>query len=120
MIGDRIVVSLPDSNLLERLHTNPWELTLNKAITMARRTKAVRKQQAVVRGEKDSNCTRIKAIEQLLQQKTTNYVPSQQGFKTANKKGCTRCSKFPTHPSAWLVKLHAISVKGKAILSASV
>ena len=77
MIGDRIFVSLPDSNLSERLQTNP-ELTLDKAITMARQTKAVREQQAVVRGETDSTCTRIEAVEQLLQQKTTNYFPSQQ------------------------------------------
>ena len=74
---------------------------------MVRRTKAVREQQAVVRGDTDSTCTIIEAVELLLQQKTTNYVPSQQGFKTANKKGCTRCSKFPSRPSAWLVKLHA-------------
>ena len=49
--------------------------------------------------------------------KTTNYLPSQQDSKAANKKSCTRCSKFPRHPSAWLVKLHPISVKSKAAIS---
>ena len=62
MILDLIVVGLRDSNLSERLQTDP-ELTLDKAITMARRTEAVREQQAVVRGETDNTCTRIKAVE---------------------------------------------------------
>ena len=62
MIRDRTVVGLRDSNLSERLQTDP-ELTLNKAITMAQRTGAVREQQAVVRGETDNTCTRIKAVE---------------------------------------------------------
>ena len=62
MIWDQIVVDLQDSNLSERLQTDP-ELTLNKAITMARQTEAVREQQAVVSSEIDNICTRIKAVE---------------------------------------------------------
>ena len=62
MIQDRIVVGLRDSNLSERLQTDS-ELTLDKAITMARQTEAVREQQAVVRGETDNTCTRIDAVE---------------------------------------------------------
>ena len=58
MIWDQIVVGLCDSNLSRRLQTDP-ELTLNKAITMTRQTEAVREQQAVVRGETDSICTRM-------------------------------------------------------------
>ena len=54
-------MGLRDSNLSERLQTDP-ELTLNKAITMARQTEAVRKQQAMVRGETDNACTRIEAV----------------------------------------------------------
>ena len=54
---------------------------------------------------------------QLLQQRTTNYVPIQQDSKAANKKGCTTYSKFPTHLSAWFVKLHDVSVKSKATIS---
>ena len=41
-------MGLRDSNLSDRLQTNP-ELTLDKAIMMVRRTEAVREQQAVVR-----------------------------------------------------------------------
>ena len=55
-------MGLRDSNLSERLQTDP-ELTLNKAIMMARQTEAVREQQAVVSGETDNICTRIEAVE---------------------------------------------------------
>ena len=49
----------------------------------------------------------------LQQQKTSNYVPNQQdsNCEAVNKKGCTRCSKFLTHPAAWLMKLHAAKCK---------
>ena len=99
-------------SIRETIQTDP-ELILDKAVTMARRTEAIRYQQAVVRGETDNACTRIEAGEHSYNTSTkaTNYVPSQQDSKSANKKDCTRSSKFPTHPSAWFVKLHAISVK---------
>ena len=45
MIRDLIVVGLQDSNLSERLQTDP-ELTLNKAIRMAQQTESVRQQRA--------------------------------------------------------------------------
>ena len=87
-------MDLRDSNLLERLQTDP-ELTLDKAITMARQTEAVREQQAVVRGETDNTCTRVAEVEHSYSnKKTMNYVTSQQDSKVANKKVCTRCSSF--------------------------
>ena len=87
-------MSLRDSNLSETLQTDP-ELTLDKVITMGRRTEAVREQQAVIRGETDNTCTRIEEVEHSYSTKTTtDYVPSQQDSKAANKKGCTRCSSF--------------------------
>ena len=55
-------MDLRDSNLSERLQTDP-ELTIDKAITMARQTKAIREQQAVVRGETDNAFTRIEAVQ---------------------------------------------------------
>ena len=55
-------MGLRDSNLSERLQTD-LEPTLDKTITMARRTEAVREQQAVVRGKTDNTCTRIEAVE---------------------------------------------------------
>ena len=62
MIQDWIVAGLRDSNLSERLQTDP-KLTLDKAITMALQKEAVREQQAVVRGKTDKTCTRIGAVE---------------------------------------------------------
>ena len=50
MIRYRIIVGLQDSNLSERLQTYP-EPNLDKALTMAWWTEAVRNQQAVVSGE---------------------------------------------------------------------
>ena len=63
---------------------------------MAQRTEAVREQQAVVRGEIDKIFTRIEAVEHSYSnnKKATNFVPSQQDSKAANKKGCTRCRSF--------------------------
>ena len=55
-------MDLRDSNLSERLHTDP-ELIIDKAITMARRMEAVRERQAVVRGETDNTFTRIEAVQ---------------------------------------------------------
>ena len=87
-------MGLRDSNLSERQQTCP-ELNLDKAITMARRTEAVREQQAVVGGETDKTCTRIEGVEHSYSnKKTTNCVPSQQDSKAANEKGCTKCSSF--------------------------
>ena len=94
MIRYRIIVGLWDSNLSETLQTDP-ELTLDKAIMMARWTEAVSEQQAVVRGKTDNTCTRIEEVEHShSNKKTVNYVPSQHDSKVANKKGCTRCSSF--------------------------
>ena len=94
MIRYRIIVGLQDSNPSERLQTYP-ELNLDKAITMARQTEAVRDQQAVIRGEADNTCTRIKEAEHSYSnEKTTNCVPSQQDSKAAKRKGYTRCSSF--------------------------
>ena len=108
-------MDLRDSNPSQRLQTD-LELTIDKAITMARRMEAVREQQAEVRGETDNILIRIGAVQHSYSnnKRTTNCVPSQQDSKAANKKGCTRCS---TYPSAWLMKLHAVSVKSKATIS---
>ena len=52
MIRDRIVVvGLHDRKLSERLQLEA-DLTLEKAITMARQSENVRKQQSVIRGDK--------------------------------------------------------------------
>ena len=62
MIQDRIVVGLRDLNLSKRPQSDP-ELTLDKAIMMARWAETVREQQAVVRGKTDNAYTRIEPVE---------------------------------------------------------
>ena len=47
MIRDRIVVGLRDRKLSERLQLEA-DLTLEKAMTMARQSESVRKQQSVI------------------------------------------------------------------------
>ena len=91
MIRDRIVVGLRDVALSEKLQTDP-ELTLNKAITMARQTEAVREQQSVVRGDIENSHTRVETVYgvQSFQQKQT--------ARSNPTKKCTRCGKSPTHP----------------------
>ena len=49
MIRDRIVVGLLDDGLSEKMQLDP-NLTLEKAVPMARQSKPVHKQQGVVRG----------------------------------------------------------------------
>ena len=49
MIRDRLVVGLRDASLSEKMQLDP-ELTLDKAMAMARQSEAVHKQQPVVRG----------------------------------------------------------------------
>ena len=104
MIWYWIIVGLWDLNLSERLQTYP-ELNFDKTITMARWTEAVGDQQAVVKGKIDNTCTRIEEVEHsnYSNEKTTNYVLSQQDSKAANKKGCTRCSSFQhiQVPGSW-------------------
>ena len=50
MIRDRIVVGLTDMSLAEKLELSP-KLTLETAITKARQSEMVKKQQAVVRAD---------------------------------------------------------------------
>ena len=47
MIRDRIVVGLRDTSVAQKLQMDP-ELTLDKAVTLARQSKAVKTQQSVV------------------------------------------------------------------------
>ena len=50
LIRDRLVVGLRDAALSEKLQMNP-DLTLEKAVVMARQKEAVRKQQPLLRGK---------------------------------------------------------------------
>ena len=85
MIRNRIVVGLTDVSLGEKLQLNP-ELTLEIAITKARQSEMVKKQQAVVRAD-------ILYVDGIHKGK-----PSKDKRPTESKQEqCTRCGKIPSH-----------------------
>ena len=100
MISDRIVVGLRDANLSVKLQMDP-ELTLDKAVTLARQSEAIKQQQAVVRGGAGSNPPGVNAItrqpykrqqwgDRLKKQLPPRSTPPQQAT-------CTRCGRSPPH-----------------------
>ena len=58
MIRDRLVVGLRDASLSEKMQLDP-ELTLDKAMAMARQSEAVHKQQPMVRGTQQQDTPTI-------------------------------------------------------------
>ena len=84
MIRDRIVVGLRDSNLSERLQTDP-ELTIDKEITMAGGTEAVSDQQVVIRGKTDNTCTRIKEVEHSYSNKSYELCSKSARFQSSQQ-----------------------------------
>ena len=84
MIHDRNVMGLQDSNLSERLQTDP-ELTLDTAIMMARKTEAVGEQQVVVRVETDSTCTKIEAVEHSYSNKNYELCSKSARFQSSQQ-----------------------------------
>ena len=129
MIRDRIVVGLRDAALSERLQTDS-ELTLDKAITMARQTEAVKEQQPVVRGEVENSHARVEAVHgvQSLQQKQTlknNPTKNKQNrllvsnlLKLIRRDAPDVANFLHIHAiSAQHVKLIATNVESKATIS---
>ena len=105
MIRDRLVVGLGDASLSERLQMDP-DLTLEKAVTAARQSEAVKRQQAVVRGAEGqaSNVDNVHTRPQQPKwhregvQQQYRHVPAQQRHKqVSSSKTCTRCGKSPPH-----------------------
>ena len=111
MIRNCIVVGLLDNGLSEKMQLDP-NLTLERAVSMARQSEAVHKQQGIVRctslmsGELESenmeavNSRRDDKIKSLTQKhippgKTTAARQPTKGRRTQNK--CPRCGKTPWH-----------------------
>ena len=91
MIRDRIVIGLRDSALSEKLQLES-ELTLEKAITLARNRESIRKQQPVVRADTSSN---IDAVGFSSKHKSAKTHKSQKS-NFVDKSKCSRCGK-PNH-----------------------
>ena len=85
MIRDRIIVGLTDTSLAERSQLD-LELTLEIAITKARQSKMVKKQQAVVRADTPY----VDGIHKRKPSKDKRLTESKQ-------EQCTRCGKIPSH-----------------------
>ena len=105
MIRDRLVVGLCDASLSERLQMDA-DLTLEKAITAARQSEAVKKQQAVVRGAKSqaTNVDNIHSYQQQhkhrgegAQQQRRPFPVQQRQKQVSAQKMCSRCGKSPSH-----------------------
>ena len=103
MIRDRLVVGLRDASLSERLQMDA-DLALVKAITAARQSDAVKKQQAVVRGteRQATNVDNIHSRQQQSKHKGAQqqgrHLPVQQRQKQVSaQKTCSRCGKSPFH-----------------------
>ena len=94
MIRDRLVVGLRDANLSEKLHLDS-ELTLEKAIAIARQSESVKLQQATVRGEQNIVNMELEAVS--AKQCLSKLQSQSGGTRSPSGKQCFRCGRFPPH-----------------------
>ena len=102
MIRDRIVVGIRDDYMAERLQIDP-ELTLDKAISIARQGEMLKKQQPTVRIQQHDavSVKNIDAKKQPHTKRSSNPVtrPPRQG-DVRKVQQCTRCGRSPPHLKA--------------------
>ena len=100
MIRDRIVVGLQNAKLSERLQLDST-LTLEKAVNEARQSEAVKRQQAVVRGNglsanEESNLN-VDVLHRKWQPRQKKQEPTGVEKERRDTK-CGNCGKVPGHP----------------------
>ena len=98
LIRDRIVVGLRDAKVSEKLQTDS-ELTLEKAVILARQNEAIKQQQLNLRDSSSSqlgatNSVNIDAIKKTYRQRPQPRTSQPQ---MANNSVCSRCGKSPSH-----------------------
>ena len=98
LICDRIVVGLRDAKVSEKLQTDS-ELTLEKAVILARQNEAIKQQQLNLRDSSSSqlgatNSVNIDAIKKTYRQRPQPRTSQPQ---MANNSVCSRCGKSPSH-----------------------
>ena len=95
LIRDRIVVGLRDSRLSEKLQLQA-DLTLESAVTAARQTEQVKKQQASLKGELvgDGKQKQVDAVEK---EKSQGKRHRKRGQHSKPPSTCTRCGRSPLH-----------------------
>nr|XP_061786511.1 uncharacterized protein LOC133577033 [Nerophis lumbriciformis] len=103
LIRDRIVVGLRDVSLSERMQLDP-DLTLEKAVNMARQSEVIKRQQTDLRGGGRMD---IDAITKGRRQKPfTHKIPHHPKHSaakpqpTSDRQTCYRCGKSPGHAKA--------------------
>ena len=87
MVRDRIVVGIRDGHLSEKMQMDP-ELTLDKAVNLARQSEAIKKQQVTMRGAGDDL-----QIEPIKGSKFHNKKKPWQTKQLVQPQVCTRCGK---------------------------
>lgn len=103
LLRDRLVVGLKDSSLSERMQLDK-DLTLAKAITMARQSEEIKRQQTDLRGEVIASKTAMDAV-QIRKAKLSKFKTKEQKQIKSPKfqqtkhdtKACSRCGKAPAH-----------------------
>jgi len=97
MIRDRIFVGLLDANPSMKLQMDS-ELTLEKGMTAARQTEAIKMQQGVVRGDQKLPLVdTVNSQKPKCEQRKSHSKNSSASPKQANKQACTRCGKTPSY-----------------------
>ena len=125
LIRDRIVVGIRDVALSEKMQMDS-KLDLQKAVNSARQSKAVKKQQATLRGTPTSTDNTVDAVRRAKsQQRATSSRGHRQGDRSqyaqqrsttrsstirnsTNKNTCSRCGKSPMHPKQQCLAREAI------------
>ena len=101
MIHDRIVVGIRDDSVAERLQID-HELTLDKAISIARQGETLKKQQPTVRMQQQQEVVSVEPVDVKRQpptKKNFNSVPRSPRQSDAKKTHqCSRCGRSPPHP----------------------
>ena len=92
MIRDQIVIGIRDGRLAEKLQLDA-ALTLDKAVTEARQSEAVKKQQSTVR---EGSAGQPAGVSEVRRQH--GYKPKHYGEQVKPSASCPRCGKSPIHP----------------------
>ena len=95
---DRLV-GLIDTRLVERLQLDP-ELTLEKAVNHSRQSKAVKKQQVLLRDDHSSHGVKetVDAVHKSkFYRKKEQQKRKDQGHTATPNATCQRCGKSPSH-----------------------
>ena len=96
MIRDRIVVGIYDNKLSQRMQLEP-DLTLKKAIELARQNESVKKQQPTVRGPNKEQVA-VEAIRRRHGRQLSKNPISPSTNPAANRNhSCSRCGQSPKH-----------------------